>query len=120
MREKYIEKQRSAAQIAHETFTSKATVLNRLKHFRIPIRSKQFNAKLRSRIAEYGKRRQHNELLTHKREQTVLAKMKELRSQGYSYRDIAKILSLMKIPTKTKHGTWHPYAVKRILDRTEE
>lgn len=49
-------------------------------------------------------------------EQQAIRRIKQLRSQGYSYNRIAKALDAEGIPAKTG-GKWHPYAVQKIYER---
>ena len=45
----------------------------------------------------------------------TIKKMRSLRDQGYSYWKIAEILTVMKIPTKTRRSGWKAATVMKIL-----
>jgi hypothetical protein len=41
--------------------------------------------------------------------------VKELRGDGLSFRQIARALSKLRVPTKCKGRRWHPEMVRRVL-----
>lgn len=89
-----------------------------LKQHGIPVRGTGSNIKRRQGL-EYGKRVVQRRELEHKRELENIAKMKTLRSQGFSYWKIADILNSLSVPTKTRRGKWHAKTVQAIMDRKE-
>jgi site-specific DNA recombinase len=66
-----------------------------------------------------GNRRTNTRLVENEEEQKVILLMKELREDGRSYSDIAKILNEKRIPTRLKRSgrkcKWHPITVRNIL-----
>lgn len=68
----------------------------------------------------YGMKMNQRQLVAHQREQTYIAKMRELRSQGFTYEQIAQALNSLGIPTKTHKGKWHRKTVNAILKTSTE
>lgn len=58
----------------------------------------------------------NNELFELPKEQEIIAKMKDLKSQGKTYNAIATFLNKENIPTKTKGAKWYNSTVKNILE----
>jgi DNA invertase Pin-like site-specific DNA recombinase len=52
-------------------------------------------------------------------EKAILERMRELRSQGLTYRSIAEQMNVEGLPTRSR-GRWHAMAVHRILKRELE
>jgi len=67
----------------------------------------------------FGQHSVDKELVTDKREAKVIARMRELRSEGLSYRLIAAQLNAEGLESK-RGGRWHPQTVQRVLDRAGE
>jgi DNA invertase Pin-like site-specific DNA recombinase len=65
----------------------------------------------------YGWRAVGRELVEHPDEQAALARMRELRAAGASYRDIAAALTSEGYQPK-RGGTWYPMTVRQILTRS--
>jgi DNA invertase Pin-like site-specific DNA recombinase len=65
---------------------------------------------------EFGKRSVDKELVTDDREAAVTARMRELRSAGKSYREIADTLNAEGLEAK-RGGEWHSMTVSRVLSR---
>lgn len=63
----------------------------------------------------YGWRSQRGSLEPDPSEQAVLGRMRALRSEGASLREIAVLLNADGIPTK-RGKEWHPYGVARVLE----
>ena len=68
-------------------------------------------------LGKHGEVRQVPCLSQCDREQRVLARMRELRAGGQSYRQIAEILTLDGVPTKTGKNGWGYTSVRKILTR---
>ena len=70
-----------------------------------------------------GNRRANTRLVKHPEEQEVVAKMKKLREEGKSYKEISSTLNEERIPTRLKRRgkncRWHPITVSNILMREE-
>jgi site-specific DNA recombinase len=64
------------------------------------------------RLAEDGKA-----LVPHEDEQAAISRMKKLRAEGLSYRDICRILSAEGY--RPAGRAWHPQTVKRALERAQ-
>ena len=58
-------------------------------------------------------------MFEHKREQENIQKMKKLRGKGYSYWKIAEVFNSMKIPTKSRKGSWDPKSIYNILMKSD-
>lgn len=65
----------------------------------------------------FGQHSVAHELVTDKRETKVIARMRELRSEGLSYRLIAAQLNEEGLKSK-RGGIWHPQTVQRVLERS--
>ncbi|MDH3426265.1 MAG: recombinase family protein, partial [Acidimicrobiia bacterium] len=63
-----------------------------------------------------GYRAQGGELVENDDEMLVVERIRELGAEGKSLRDIAKVLTGEGLRTK-RSERWHPYTVKRVLDR---
>jgi len=66
----------------------------------------------------FGFRREGEDLLPAPQELKVLAFMRRLRAEDWSYRAIARELRRRRVPTKAG-GRWEAMTVKKILDRAE-
>ena len=116
LHQKYSLEKLSCQEIAKEISSSRTTVLKWLKIFEIPVRRTREGPQKSS--LPYGKKMIQRSEVNFVQEQSNILKMKELRSQGFSYWKIADILNTMKIPTKTSRGRWQARTVQRILDST--
>jgi len=115
--QKYIVERLSANEIAKQLGTARSTVLKYLKIHGIPVRATGQNIHKRAGYGlAYGRRIVNRQEIVSKREQAYIAKMKDLRVQGFSYWKIADILNTLKVPTKTGRGRWHARSVQQILD----
>lgn len=112
--QKYVVEGLSARQIAREIFSSKMAVLNGLARFGITVREPHFHHGHPSQ-PRYGQKFRNHKLIEHKTEQRIINVVKELHEKGFSLRQIAKVLSEMKIVTKGKGKRWHQEMVRRIL-----
>ena len=65
----------------------------------------------------YGFDRQGNTLKENARELEVVALIKEMRIQGWSFRKIAGALNEQEIPAK-QGGRWHPGTIKYLVENT--
>ena len=70
-----------------------------------------------------GNRRSNTRLVKNPEELKVVSRMKELRSEGRSYKEIAGILNDERIPTRMsrngRKSKWQPMTVRNILLRQE-
>lgn len=114
LNQKYVVEGLSARQIAREIFSSKMAVLDALKRFGIPVRAPHYHHGHPSQ-ARYGQHYRKKKLVEHHVEERVIAIIKELHDKGLSLRQIATILSDMKIVTKCQGKRWHQEMVRRIL-----
>lgn len=64
----------------------------------------------------FGQRAEERELVPDTAEQAAIQRMKELRAEGMSMRQIAAQLNTENIAAK-RGGVWQPMTVKRVLDR---
>ncbi|WP_168196396.1 recombinase family protein [Bdellovibrio sp. NC01] len=105
----------SIAQISEEISSSKEAVRKALKQFKIPIREPSQHHGHPSQ-AKFGTRLSAGKLQKNKRELDVIATINQLKAQGLSLRQIAKILTNLKVSTKNGAASWHPQMIKRIID----
>ena len=115
LRENYLEKRLSISQISRLTFSARSTVLKYLRDYGVPLRDQAEAHRLNKGQLRYGQKKINGTMAEHKRELENIAKMKELRSQGFSYWKIAGIFNSMGVPTKNKGSRWHPTTVMKIL-----
>jgi len=116
LQQKYVKDGLSASQIGSMLGFSKQTILKKLSEFNIPIREPH---KPHGRYAQlpYGKRCHGGSSAPFKKELQIIQRIKNLRAQGKSLREIAQTLNLKGVPTKCKSRSgWHPQMVKRCLD----
>ena len=112
LREKYVDEGLSIREIASLCFSARSTIAENLKGFAIELRP-QDDAMNTGQVA-YGRKRLKRNDVEHKRELETLAKIQELRRQGFSYHKIAAILNAMEVPTKNRKK-WHGTTVMNIL-----
>ncbi len=105
-----------ARNIAESLGCSHPTILANLQRFGIPFRDAKPDHYKRGQVT-YGRRALRSKEVEHKRELEVLAKIQNLRSQGFSYWKIADVLNTMGVPTKTRRAPWQPATVMKILKR---
>jgi DNA invertase Pin-like site-specific DNA recombinase len=65
----------------------------------------------------YGYRSERGELVAHPAEQQALERMRQLRADGYSYREIAHTLTA-EGHTPKRGMAWYPMTIREILRRT--
>lgn len=117
MLREYVEKQQTVRTIAKDLGCSHSTILAALKKFNISIRNLRPDHERRGQVA-YGRRTLRSKEVEHKRELEVLAKIQNLRSQGFSYWKIADVLNTIGVPTKTRRAKWQAATVMKILKRS--
>jgi DNA invertase Pin-like site-specific DNA recombinase len=68
----------------------------------------------------FGYRAEGRELVPDDEEQAILARIRELRGEGASLRQIAATLTAEGFrPKRSRSGTWHPGSLALIVDRLE-
>jgi hypothetical protein len=96
-------------------------VLDALHRFGIPVRKPHHHNGNPSQL-RYGHKFEKQKLVDNTKEQRIIELVQKLHAQGLSLRQIAKILSDMKVATKNRGRRWHQEMVRRILrnlDRTD-
>ena len=117
LHQKYIIERLSTDEIAKQIGTARSTILKYLKIHGIPVRGTGQSIRKRAGYGlSYGRRIVNRQEVANKREQDYIAKLKDLRQQGFSYWKIADIFNTLKVPTKTGRGRWHARSVQQILD----
>lgn len=96
----------SIAQIAAETFSSKRTVKNWIKLYKIPLKIGDL---VNFATIPFG---------ATKIEQDTRTKIIELREQGLSIRQIVEVLNLLETPTRAPGAKWHNKTVLKVLQRS--
>lgn len=112
---KYLEERLSTAEIAQQLSTARSTILKYLKLHDIPLRNTPVRWAAGRGLA-YGKRIVHRQEVAFKREQENIARMHELRKQGFSYWKIADAFNTLSVSTKTGRGKWHARSIQQIMD----
>lgn len=115
LHQKYVVEGLSARQIANLIFSSRSTVVNHLKQFKIPLRTQEQNHQNNPGQVAFGQRLVNGRAVPNKVELAIIKKMIELRSQGLSYWKIAEMLNLWGVPTKNRSSNWHPTTVMKIV-----
>jgi hypothetical protein len=106
----FAEKSWSAKQIAAFTGWSKTSVIEALQLHDI---TREAKPALR---AKYGWKLENGILTPHVRQQLAIAKMKKLRGQGQSFKQIAQTLNQSGTPAWCGHA-WDYRAVNKVLNR---
>ena len=114
--EKYVTEGRSIAQIARETFSSRAAVRNALIGFGIKRRVRG-KPGLRPAQVPYGYRMSDGLMVPHETEQKVLSVIQKMNAKGMTLRQICEFLSSVGVPTKRRGMKWHPEMIRRIILR---
>jgi hypothetical protein len=115
--EKYVTEGRSIAQIAEETFSSRATVRNALIGFGIKLRQRGKPGRRPAQVP-YGYRMTDGLMVRNEVEQKVIDVVRKMAERGTSLRQICEFLSGIDVPTKKRGLRWHPEMVRRLLKRT--
>lgn len=118
LRQKYEVERLSIKEIAAQILSSRTAVATSLKAHGIPIRPNDIENKNRSQL-RFGEALRNRQVVIHRREQESIGKMRQLRSQGFSYWKIADVFNSMKVPTKTGRGRWHARAIQKVLDDSQ-
>ena len=115
LHQKYVKDGLSIAQIGAQTFSSQRTILKALARANIPLRPEDRPAT--SQLL-FGKKRVGGKVVNNPSEQKVLAKMQSLRSAGYSYPEIVRILNDLGYPAK-RGGKWRLKVAYEVLQRNQ-
>jgi hypothetical protein len=118
LRQQYEVEKLSAQQIADEIDCSKMAVLDALVKFGISVREQHHHHGHPSQ-PRYGKKYQKKLLKDHQVEQRVIEVINQLRKNKLTLRQIAQVLSDMKVPTKCQGMAWHPEMIRRIINRID-
>lgn len=116
LHQKYVVERLSILQISKLIFSSRSTVATHLREFGIEIRRVDEAHALNPGQLALGEKKVKNRILAHKRELEVLTKIKDLKDQGLTYREMASVLNTMGIPTKNRKK-WHPATIIKLLKR---
>ncbi|PIU01301.1 MAG: hypothetical protein COT74_02020 [Bdellovibrionales bacterium CG10_big_fil_rev_8_21_14_0_10_45_34] len=114
LHQKYTLENLSIAQISRLIGSSKEAVRRGLERYQIPIREKSRHHGNPSQ-PRYGQKVVKGRSTEFKAEQRVITAIQEMKAQGLSLRQIAKVLDQMGISTKCRGKKWHPEMVKRVL-----
>jgi IS30 family transposase len=117
LRQKYVEEGLSTQQIADLVGSARCTVSRHLKAFKIRLRTDDEARRLRKAHAAYGERLQDGKPVSCKREQEVIAMIKNLRDKEMGLQAIADFLNASGIKTKTRKAKWQTATVWYILDK---
>jgi len=83
---------------------------------KIPLRTKD---RLINEQVKFGFQRIEGQLLKHESEQAALFKMRMLRSQGFSIRQIVEELNRLHIPCRKVGAQWHIKTVYNCLQQSK-
>ena len=116
LHQKYVVERLSIAQIARLKSSSTSTVHKYLKRHSIPLRKgAACQLPTKGYGLAYGMQVRKRRLIILKREQEIIAKMKELKAKGFNYNQIAEALNIMGILTKTGKSKWCAKKVQQII-----
>jgi len=111
LHQKYVTENLTINQIAELTLSSRSTVIKYLNEAGIPIRDEEH----RRGGSAFGERKLNGRYIQNQTELVLIEKMRLLRNQGLTYRQIAEVLQGLNLPTKRK-GKWTGRSVLRILN----
>lgn len=111
LRQKYEIEKLSARQIAILIGCSHTVINNALIRYGV----RKLNQ--RSGWVEYGWKIKFGKRVPHARQQTTIKQMLRWRTQGWTYKKIAKRLSDRKVPTPTGTDIWYGSNIRRIILR---
>lgn len=114
LHQKYIVENLTINQIADLTLSSRSTVIKYLNAAGIPIRSEE----QRRGGSAFGERKVNGRYVQNQTELVLIEKMRLLRNQGLTYRQIAEVLQGLSLPAKRK-GRWTGRGVLKILNSAE-
>lgn len=110
-----VEKRLTSTQIAKELNVSRSTISKYLKKLGISTLQVGSNKK-RVRGVRFGTKILSNgKVVSISEEQKTITAIKTWRDQGKSFREIAGILNVQGIPTKTGKGQWHGKTIHQLL-----
>ena len=116
LKQKYLKNQLSIREIAKEFSCSKTKIRDLLLKYEIPLRvSSGCHQRHDSRI--YGKKKVNGQTVDHKRKLKTIEVIKKLYLKSINPNTIAKVLSIMKIPTKQQKKEWHHHTIINLLKR---
>ena len=120
LHQKYVVERLSTEQIAGLCFSSRPTISKYLKLHKIPIRKHEERLLLNKGQLALGERRLRGSIQHNKSEQQTIRTIVGLRSQGYSYHQVAAWLDAKSIKTKNEQGLWKATTVMKIFKRATE
>jgi hypothetical protein len=65
---------------------------------------------------KFGFKKIEGKVLPHKGDRLIMGAIKDFRTDGLTYRQIAQRMMALQIPTKNGKVKWHPMMIKRIID----
>jgi hypothetical protein len=115
LHQKYVVEGLSTSQIAEQISSSKTAVASALKRLGVALRYPHLPHGHPAQ-PKFGRRLRRGRVALFPKEERVVGAVAELRSQGLSLRQIARVMSQMKVPTKCNGQAWHPEMVRRVLE----
>lgn len=114
LRQKYEVERLSTSQIADQIFSARSTVAKHIKEFGI---AEELTRSPSAGQVAFGKRKKGQQLIANASEEEIIQSIARLRSEGYSFRQIAAWLDAKGIKTKNRKGRWQAATVLKILRR---
>lgn len=99
-------------EIGVQTLSSRKTVRRYLLHYEIPLRTQD---KLIIEQVRFGTRRVKGTLGIDPKEVNAILKIRELRNQGQTFREIVASLNNQNIPCRKQGAKWHLKTVFAVL-----
>jgi predicted DNA-binding protein (UPF0251 family) len=110
----YEEKGLSLRQIAAKKVHSRSTISEILKEAGVKVRAPCQGHGNPSQL-RFGYRKDLGRVVPHKGEQQIIEALKDFRTEGLTFRQIAQRMTALRIPSKNGKFKWHPMMVKRAL-----
>ncbi|MBL7670768.1 MAG: recombinase family protein [Bdellovibrionaceae bacterium] len=119
LHQKYVVEKLTSDEIAKLCFSSRPTISKYLKLHGIPIRRAEERLALNKGQLALGEKRYKGTVQKNWAEIKIVEQIFDLRSQGYSYRQVAAWLDAKGIKPKNKCSPWQATTVMKIAKRTQ-
>lgn len=118
LHQKYVVEGLSTGEIADLCFSSRSTISKHLRLHAIPIRDLAERLLLNKGQLALGERRLKGRIQQKASESEIIQTILKLRTEGYSYRQIASWLDAKGLETKNRRARWQSATVLKIVRRS--
>jgi predicted transcriptional regulator len=119
LHQKYVVEKLTSDEIAKLCFSSRPTISKYLKLHRITVRQAEERQALNKGQLALGEKRYKGSVQKNWAEIKIVEQILDLRSQGYSYRQVAAWLDAKGIKTKNERGSWQATTIMKIAKRAQ-